>query len=169
MDENYTGSGVGDLMVWAKAHAGGLPADRAEVRARALESGTYEGTAKHPFPVADRAEYLAAVRAEGIARRSLKAPVGRILLSAIKGIQETVNRERLTQHLKNPRLIPDGARAPGHGALIDLPIVVKRGGEIFIHDGHHRLCASYLRGDTSARVRYIDLDADADADAETPR
>jgi len=163
MDENYTGSGVGDLMVWAKAHAGGLPADRAEVRARALESGTYEGTAKHPFPVADRAEYLAAVRAEGIARRSLKAPVGRILLSAIKGIQATVNRERLTQHLKDPRLIPDGTRAPGHGALIDLPIVVKRGGEYYLHDGHHRLTAAHLRGEVDARVRLVDLDDQSSA------
>lgn len=157
MDEN--GGGIGDLMTWARAHARGLPQDRAEVRAQALEPGLYEGTAKHPFPVADREKYLESVRAKGIARLSLRAPVGRIRLDAIKGIQGTVNRERLGQHLKDPRLIPDGTRAPGHGALIDLPIVVKLGGEYFLHDGHHRLTAAHLRGEVDARVRLVDLDA----------
>ena len=160
MDENGNGGGgVGDLMLWAKAHARGLPADRAEVRARTLEPGPYDGTAKHPFPVADRETYLAAVKAKGVARLSLKAPVGRIQLSAIKGIQGTINQERLSQHLKDPRLVPDGARAPGHGALVDLPIVVKLGGEYFVHDGHYRLTAAHLRGEQDARVRLVDLDA----------
>lgn len=156
MDEN---GGVGDLMTWARAHARGLPADRAEVRARTLMDGQYEGTAQHPFPVADRQKYLDAVKTMGIAKLSHKAPIGRIQLSAIKGIQGTVNRERLNQHLKNPRLIPDGARASGHGALIDLPVVVKIGGQFVIHDGHHRLTAAHLRGEQDARVRLIDLDA----------
>jgi hypothetical protein len=56
-------------------------------------------------------------------------------------------------------LIPDGTRAPGHGALIDLPIIVKMGGELFVHDGHHRLSAAHLRGEATARVRLVDLDA----------
>lgn len=157
MDENA--GGTNDLMIWARAHSRGLPQDRAEVRARTLENGDYEGTAKHPFPVADRVTYLAAVKSAGVARLSLRAPIGRIQLSAIKGIQGTVNRERLNQHLKDPRLIPDGARAPGHGAAIDLPIVVKLGGEYYVHDGHHRLTASHLRGELDARVRLVDLDA----------
>ena len=155
------GSGAGGLMTWAKAHATGFPTDRVSVRARALEDGQYEGTAKHPFPVADRAAYLAAVKSAGIARLSQKAPIGRVRLDAIKGIQGTINRERLNQHLQDPRLIPDGTRGSGNGALIDLPIVVKLGGEVYIHDGTHRATAAYLRGDTDLRCRYIDLDAKA--------
>ena len=152
------GGGAGALMTWAKAHQTGFPTDRASVRARTLDDGQFEGTAKHPFPVTDREAYLSAVKEAGIARLSRKAPVGRVRLDAIKGIQGTVNRERLNQHLRDPRLIPDGARGSGNGALIDLPIVVKLGGEYYVHDGHHRLTAAHLRGEVDARVRLVDLD-----------
>lgn len=156
--------GAADLMTWARAHAAGLPSDRAGVRARTLENGAHEGTAKHPFPVADREQYLQMVRPTGIAALSHKATIGRIRLDGIKGIQGSVNRERLNQHLANPNLIPEGTRAPGHGMLIDLPVIVKLGNEYYVHDGHHRLTAAHLRGEQDARVRLVDLDAMA----ETP-
>ena len=158
--ERAPDGGVEGLLAWARMHAKGLPSERAEVKALALEDGAYEGTAKQPFPMAERAVYLAAIRGKGVADRTHTAPVGRIRLDALKGIQLTVNRERLAQHMRDPELVPAGQRAPGHGMRVDLPVVVRVGGHYCIHDGHHRLSAARLRGETSARVRFIDLDAD---------
>jgi hypothetical protein len=39
-----------------------------------------------------------------------------------------------------------------------LPVVVRAGGRNLIADGHHRLAGAWLRGDTSARVKFKDLD-----------
>jgi ParB-like nuclease domain len=155
---NSGASSAAGLVTWARAHAQGTPKDRTAVRATALEDGPFEGTAKHPFQVADRTVYLAAVRGKGIASRTHNAPMGTIQLDQLHGIQKTVNRERLGQHMSNPRLIPNGARGAGHGGLIDLPVVVKVNGTYHVHDGHHRLVAAHLRGEQVARCRLIDLD-----------
>jgi hypothetical protein len=45
-------------------------------------------------------------------------------------------------------------RDDSHG----LPLVVKSNGVEYIQDGHHRLTQQYLRGDKTAKVRYVDLD-----------
>ena len=147
------------MKAWARNRME-APKDMVYSRAGTLEDGAHEGTAKHPFPVTDRQAYLDAVRGKGIAALTHKAPVGTVRLDKLNGIQQTINRERLGQHLANPRLIGDGTRAPGHGGLIDLPVVVRLGGKLIIHDGHHRLSAAQLRGDQTARCRFIDLDED---------
>jgi len=149
--------GASDMKLWARQQLE-APRDRVHSRAMTLENGPNEGTAKHPFPVTDRQAYLDAVRGKGIAALTHKAPVGQVRLDKLNGIQQTVNRERLEQHLNNARMIPDGARGSGHGGLVDLPVIVRLGGQLIIHDGHHRLTAAKLRGDQTARVRYIDLD-----------
>lgn len=131
-----------------------------EQRAQYLESGAIDGTAKHTFPVTDRATYLAAIQGQNIAAKSLHAPIALVNLDQLVGIQGTINRERLGQHLANPKMNPEGARASGHGMLIDRPVVVKTGGVFYIHDGHHRLTAQALRGLSTAKVRLIDLDAE---------
>lgn len=148
------------LKAWA-ALASDRPVDRNELKARMLLDGDHEGTARHPFPVEDRKAYLELIKPHGSIGRltHTRGQVGRIRLDAIRGIQRTVNRERLTQHMKDPALVPKGARAPGHGGLIDLPIIVKKGGTFWLHDGHHRATAAYLRGDKDLRVRLVDLDA----------
>jgi len=166
MGDSEGGGDVSGLMTWARSQASGLPQDRAQVRAMGLAPGSYEGTVQHPFPVADREAYLKAVRPMGIAKRSMNAPIGRIRLDALKGIQKTVNSERLGQHLQNPMMVETGSRASGSGALVDLPIIVKIGGEYYVHDGHHRLTASHLRGEQDARVRLVDLDPEVDAASE---
>lgn len=148
-----------NLKAWADAN-GERPIDRFELKAKTLPDGIHEGTAKHPFPVEDREAYLELVKEHGsIGKLSHSGQIGRIRLDAIHGIQHTVNRERLTQHMKDPALIPKGTRSSGSGALIDLPIIVKKNGKYFCHDGHHRLCAAHLRHDPDARVRLVDLDA----------
>ena len=131
-----------------------------EQRAQYLKSGAIDGTAEHAFPVADREQYLAAIKGINVAAKTLHAPIAKVRLDQLVGIQGTINRERLGQHLANPKMNPEGTRAPGHGMLIDRPVVVKVGGTFYIHDGHHRLTAQALRGLDTAKVRLVDLDAE---------
>ena len=49
-----------------------------------------------------------------------------------------------------------------------LPLVVKSNGIRYIQDGHHRLTQELLKGNKSARVRYIDLDEKAITNAFCP-
>src|SRR5574337_130027 len=111
-----------------------------------MPPGHKQGTVKHPFPAVDHDEYLNYIKEDGsIAKRTLTAPIANVRLDQLTGIQGSVNPERLAQHLENPRMYPAGTRATGHGGLIDRPVVVKKGGQMFIHDGHHRLTAQSLR------------------------
>lgn len=130
-------------------------------RARSMEPGSNEGTVRHPFPVVDRAEYLSRAKGAGIAALTHAAPIALVNLSDVHGIQESVNAERLRMHIDDPGIYAEGQRAAGHGALVDRPIVVKVGGKLIVHDGHHRLTAAHLRGQTTAKVRLVDLDGDA--------
>lgn len=141
------------LHEWA---ASGSPT--AEDRLAQLESGDAAGSAKHPFRMIDREAYLAVVKGAGIARRSLEAPVALVNLDDLVAIQGTINAERVGHHLSDPALYQPGARAPGHGMLVDRPVVVRKNGMLFIHDGHHRLTARFLRGASTAKVRLVDLD-----------
>lgn len=131
-----------------------------EQRAEYLQSGEVDGTVKHEFPTVDRAMYLQAIKGQSIPQKSLTAPIALVRLDQLVAIQGSINRERLGQHLANPKMNAEGARAPGHGMLIDRPVVVKIGGTFYIHDGHHRLTAQALRGLSTAKVRLIDLDAE---------
>jgi hypothetical protein len=132
-----------------------------ERRAQYLEPGDVDGTAKHAFPAFDRDAYLASIAWAGsIAARTHRAPIAVVRMDQLVAIQGTINRERLGQHIADPHLHPEGAKASGHGGLIDRPIVVKVDGQFFIHDGHHRLTARHLRGFDTAKVRLVDLDAE---------
>ena len=134
------------------------PADKA---AR-LPPGTSAGTSQLPFQVIDREEYLASIKEHGsIAKRTHGAPTALVNLADLHAIQSSVNNERLGAHLEQPAgLVAPGARAAGHGGLVDKPVVVKKNGALFIHDGHHRLTAAHLRGQETAKVRLVDLDGD---------
>ncbi len=132
-----------------------------EQRATRLEPAPTSGTVKHPFPVIEREQYMAMIKPYGsMARRTNDAPIALVNLSDLMGIQGSVNEEQLSKHLYNPKLIPEGSRGAGHGGLIDRPVVVRKDGQFYIHDGHHRLTAAQLRGQTTAKVRFIDLDAE---------
>lgn len=131
-----------------------------EDRAAKLVPGEVEGTVRHPFPTVERTDYLGMIDGAGIAARTHSAPIALVKISDLVGIQSAVNRERLGMHIADPNIYPPGTKASGHGALIDRPIVVKTGGQFFLHDGHHRVTAMYLRGQATAKVRLIDLDAE---------
>jgi hypothetical protein len=126
-----------------------------------LPNGGPDGTVRHPFTQVQRAEYLALVKEHGsIAKRTHDAPIALVNLHDLHAIQDSVNRERLSQHMSDPKMVPEGSRAAGHGGLVDRPVVVRKGGKMFIHDGHHRLTAALLRGQSTAKVRFVDLDSE---------
>lgn len=134
-------------------------APTADERLADLQPGEVDGTVVPPFRSISRDAYLAAIAGAGVARRSLSAPTALVNLSDLVAIQGSVNRERLGQHLANPNMVAPGTRAPGHGMLVDRPVVVRKNGRLLIHDGHHRLTARVLRGFDTAKVRFVDLDA----------
>lgn len=121
-----------------------------------LESSGSAGSSKVPFQVADKDAYKAMIRGKGIFKRAEMAPIEDVDLGKIKAIQRTVNDERVSQHFEG-RLYPEGTRAPGHGGLIDYPVIVKNGDDYFCHDGHHRCTAAKLHGDKSIRARVVDI------------
>jgi len=124
-----------------------------------LSPGDKPGIVRHPFKLADRNEYLRQIRGSGIFKRAEEAAIQDVKLSELYGLQRHVNAERLQAHYDNPGLIPMGTRAPGHGGLVDVPTIVRVGGRLFAHDGHHRATAAHLRGQPSIRARVVDLDA----------
>ena len=122
---------------------------------------TGEGALRHPFATVPREKYLSMIKPFGsIAKRTHDAPIALVNLHELTGIQESINAERLNQHASNPKLVPEGTRAAGHGGLVDRAVVVRHGGKLYIHDGHHRLTAAVLRGATTAKVRFVDLDGE---------
>ena len=127
---------------------------------RLLTPGTTPGSLQHPFPVKLREDYLEMIKGKGIFKRAENTPVTKVPLSSLTAIQRNVNMERLAQHLEDPRLVEEGTRAPGHGGLVDHILVVRTGGKNFIHDGHHRLAACFLRGQKEAPARVVNLDAE---------
>ena len=149
-----------DLRQWAKKKG----PDLGEERKTSLDMGHTPGTAKHPFKVEDRAKYLEGIKGARVAARTRDAKVVKVPMSALRGTQGTVNREKLDAHIKDPNHIKDGTLSSGSGALIDRPIVVKKNGVHYIHDGHHRATAAHLRGQQHLECRLIDLDADAPVD-----
>jgi hypothetical protein len=154
------GSPAGPTMRdWAmQPEAQEIPVDDYRSKIAEMEPGDHLGTVRHPFRTIDREAYLAAIRGAGVAKRTQSAPIAKIRLSDVVAIQGSVNAERLGHHLDEPRLYQQGARAPGHGMVVDLPVIVKKNGMYFVHDGHHRLTARHLRGLDTAKVRLVDLD-----------
>lgn len=116
-----------------------------------------------PFPVADREAYKALIADAGIAARTLTAPVVEVEIASLMAIQRTVSDSRLMQYERGDVEIVPGRRAVGHGALVDVPIVVRTGGQNYLHDGHHRTTAAWLAGGDFVSARLIDLDAPLDA------
>jgi len=130
-----------------------------EAKLASMREGDKPGTLVQPFGNIGREKYKAIIKGQNIPKRVDSAPIKEVELKDLTGIQKTINAERLQQHLENPSLIPKGTRGPGHGMLIDKPVIVKKNGKMMIHDSHHRLTAMKLKGATTAKVRLVDLDA----------
>lgn len=147
---------VSGLLDWA--HASETAEKRASWRLKSLLKGERDGTVRHPFPVTNREDYIAQIKGRGIPKRVDEAPIKSVPLSELHGIQKTVNVERLSQHLEDENLVPEGQRSPHAGMLVDLPVVVKLGGKDYLHDGHHRATAAWVRGERAIGARVVDLD-----------
>jgi hypothetical protein len=119
--------------------------------------GLHPGAVKLPIDHIPRAEYRDLIKGHPIASKTHAASVQRVKLKDLKGIQRTVNQERLHAYLENPNLTPNNKRAIGSGMLIDKPVVVKVGGAMFIHDGHHRITAAHVRGESEIDARVVEL------------
>lgn len=143
---------------WAQKNSG-TEEDRYELRKGMLLPGMGEGTFRVPFKTVDHAAYSNEVKGKGIPKRALDAPIAVVPVGQLNAIQRTINAERLQQHATGSATM--SPRAPGSGLPRDLPVVVKIRGQLYIHDGHHRLTAAVLKGAPDARVRLVDLDADA--------
>lgn len=144
------------VLKWAEANDS--REKRQSWRLKSLLKGERDGTVRHPMRVIDRDEYLSKIKGKGIVKRVEDAPIKTVDLDSLVGIQRTVNAERLSQHLEDEELIPEGQRSPNAGMLIDTPVVVKLGGEHFLHDGHHRATAAWVRGERAIGARVVDLD-----------
>lgn len=129
-----------------------------QARAGRMVPGSRPGTAQVPFPKISREQYLALVGGSGIPRLAEKAKIVPVRLDELRAIQSDVNLEQMTKHANDPLMNPPGSRASGSGMPIDRPIVVRKNGQLFIHDGHHRLTLAKLRGSGEALVRLVDLD-----------
>jgi hypothetical protein len=65
-----------------------------------------------------------------------------------------------SMYASQPKVNPDFASTEASSG--SLPLVIKKGGELFVSDGHHRLTKLASEGEQNARVRLVDLDGPTD-------
>ena len=130
---------------------------------RAHPGGLWVGV---PFRFLDREKIYAEMRAafgdgfHGVINDCIDtAPVVDVPIVGLRAIQHTIDRDRVEQYIRTPKLIRRGTRSPTHGGLVDLPIVVVWHGEDALYDGHHRATAEFYRGARTFEARKADLDA----------
>lgn len=145
------------LSSWARARD--PKTSKAKERAKKLpESETKHGKAV-PFPYTDpKKTYLKDFTNKEINTQIESASIKRRPLKGLHAIQHSVKTPRVEEYIEHPDAIPPEQRHPSHRGKIDVPIEVKYKGVRHIHDGHHRLTALHLQGETHADMRYVDLD-----------
>lgn len=115
-----------------------------------------------PFSFADKSTYKSEFSNKQINKAiNAPAPIETVKLTELHSIQHSVAPARVKQYIVNPALVPSGARSDKHHGLVDYPIVIEFRGVKYIHDGHHRLTALWLRGKSTAQVRFVKLGDDA--------
>lgn len=115
------------------------------------------GGAPVPWPVSEAKSRLS-VPTEVFDKLVERAPIETVRLDKLVATQPTVDPQEVARFTKSMPNVPKGKRN-ARGMLIDMPTVFRRDGEDRIFDGHHRLAAEMRRGQTEAKVRYVDLDA----------
>lgn len=70
--------------------------------------------------------------------------------------QERFGAQGIRKYMKNPESTSETSEGRDHTE--DLPEVYSHGGKIWIYEGHHRILASRLRGDSSIPVHYWQAD-----------
>jgi hypothetical protein len=101
----------------------------------------------HPHKHMERGDWGAVTRAtetgEGVANVELP-------IRSLNATQKAVN--------------PDFASVKPRGDAADTPFVIKKNGQYFVQDGHHRLTAASESGKQTAEVRLVDLDGTRQTD-----
>lgn len=132
---------------------------RARARLAALAPAANGKGAAVPFPYRDRADYKAHHPNRVINRAIAAAPLAPVRLAELNAIQHSVRPDVVRAYLDHPAINPRGTRSAVHGGLVDRPVVVRHGGALYLHDGHHRCTAALLAGDETIEARFVDLDA----------
>lgn len=107
------------------------------LRVETWPDGTRITWLESPFPYERKPQFPSRVFSERAARQTV------VPLSALIGTQREVTDIGVVMYAA--------------GATNDLPMVYRDARGLFIADGHHRLTAAFLRGETEARVRLVDL------------
>jgi SPP1 gp7 family putative phage head morphogenesis protein len=74
--------------------------------------------------------------------------IQQVAFQGLKATQEVVDRDRVKWLLEHPDHKPEDGEIR----------IVKYKGKNYIHDGHHRAIAAYLKGDTTVNARVIEVD-----------
>lgn len=130
-------------------------------RLERLPAARHGVTPPAPLVVGSKDDYHAACARVGhpghLSEEIARAPIVDVPLRGIHTIQRSVNPDRVAQYLRDPGLTPPDAVGK-HGGPVGVPIIVRAEGVLHAHDGHHRLSAAALRGETKIRARFVDLD-----------
>lgn len=85
--------------------------------------------------------------------------VVRVPLHSLSATQPDVDPEDVKRHVVDPQLAVRNPRKARRGeGDTSMPVVLKKGGKLYVADGHHRLAARKLQGKKHARVRLHDFD-----------
>lgn len=125
--------------------------------ARMPESSTGHGVAV-PFPYADKHVYKDAHSNREINRRIHTAPIEHVPLDSLHAIQHSVKYGRVLQYLRGEVGDRKGEVNPKSKTPVDYPIVIRKGGKNYLHDGHHRATTAFLKGRSQVKARVVDLD-----------
>lgn len=102
-----------------------------------------------PLPYVERGKAYRDAADDATIKRAIKASVySDVPIAALHATQRHVSAARLLQYIGEPGMrSPDGS-----------PIVVERGGKLYVYNGHHRASAAMARGDGTMRARVATLD-----------
>jgi ParB-like nuclease domain len=148
-----------DVRTWSRNPEPEPQQSAAEAKALArleeLPRSDKPGRRLMPFPIGNDDTYRG-IAHDQMHRLIEAAPVQQVpIAKLVSNGQRSVDRRRVAHFIRNPD--DEGVH---HGkAETDRPIVVRRGDAQVLFDGHHRLTASYLRGETHVAARVVDLDA----------
>ncbi len=143
------------IRAWASAKDS---SSRAKAKLNELPvSSTNHGVAV-PFQVGDKSAYKKHHTNREINEAIAKAPLHNLPLDNLIAIHHSVRPDNVGEYIDDPMRVPLGSRDPKHGGIIDLPIVIQKDGQRFIHDGTHRATAAVLKGEKNIAVRFVDFD-----------
>jgi hypothetical protein len=76
----------------------------------------------------------------------------------LHAVQSGVSAAKVRGLLHHPEVFDRPGHVNDAGLSDDLPIVVRYGGKLYLHDGHHRVVAQRMMGAEQVRVRVVKID-----------